>query len=182
MPLPVAHSVIGASVAAAIHKRSEGWWKLLCISGFLGVSPDFDYILNFLRVGRGGWHHGFTHSIVFALCVGALTALVSGWRNVRAFIAFSAATASHTLLDYLITESRGVALWWPFTDHRYKLRGPKPIDYTWSTTSLWDAALDILQISLTELVIFAPVLLVIILLRSRTGSELLPNKVKDYQG
>lgn len=170
MPLPLAHSLIGASVAAAVHKRSDAWWKLLCISGFLGVCPDFDYVLNWLRVGRGGWHHGFTHSIVFALCVGAVTALLSRWRSVRAFIAFSAATASHTLLDYLITESRGVSLWWPFTDRRYKFRGPNPIDYTWSTTSLSDAALDILRISLTELIIFGPVLLMIILLRNRTST------------
>lgn len=169
MPLPVAHSVIGASVGAAIHGRSDGWRKLLCISAFLGVCPDFDYILNWLRIGRGGWHHGFTHSIVFAIFVGALTAFLSGGRNVRAFIAFSAATASHTLLDYLITESRGVALWWPFTDHRYKLRGPNPIDYTWSTTSFWDAAVDVLQISLTELIIFVPLLLIVVLLRSMSS-------------
>lgn len=171
MPLPVAHSLIGASVGAAVHPKSGAWWKLLCISAFLGVCPDFDYALNWLRVGRGGWHHGFTHSIVFALAVGALTAVISGWRNVRAFIAFSAATASHTLLDYLITESRGVSLWWPFTDHRYKLRGPNPIDYSWSNTSFWDAAIDVLRISLTELVIFAPLLLLVILLRSMSSRK-----------
>ena len=175
MPLPVAHSLIGATVAAALDKGSEGRWQLLCLCGLLGICPDFDYVLNWLRVGRGGWHHGFTHSIVFALCVGAVTAFVSRARSVRAFIAFSAATASHTLLDYLITESRGVSLWWPFTDHRYKLRGPNPIDYTWSTTSVWDAAVDVLQISLIELMIFAPVLLVVIVLRnvsSRKGKLL----------
>ena len=166
MPLPVAHSVIGASVAAAIYPKSPAWWKFLCISAFLGVLPDFDYVLNWLRIGRGGWHHGFTHSIVFALCIGALTAFVTGWRNRRAFVAFSAATASHTLLDYLITESRGVSLWWPFTDHRYKLRGPNPIDYSWSTTSFWDAVVDVVQISLTELIIFGPLLLLVIMLRS----------------
>ena len=171
MPLPVAHSLIGASVGAAIHPKSDAWWKLLCISAFLGVCPDFDYVLNWLRIGRGGWHHGFTHSIVFALAVGALTAFVSGRRNARAFIAFSAATASHTLLDYLITESRGVSLWWPFTDHRYKLRGPNPIDYTWSSTSFWQAVSDVLQISLTELIIFGPVLLIVIVLRGMSSRK-----------
>ncbi|HEU4433847.1 MAG TPA: metal-dependent hydrolase [Pyrinomonadaceae bacterium] len=166
MPLPVAHSLIGASVAAALNKKTEGWWKLLCVSAFLGVCPDFDYILNWLRVGKGGWHHGFTHSIVFALVIGAAMSLVTRWRTVQAFIVFSAATASHTLLDYLMTESRGVSMWWPFTDHRYKLQGPNPIDYTWSTTSLAEAAVDIIRISLTELLIFGPILLVVIVLRS----------------
>ena len=171
MPLPVAHSLIGASVAAAIHKRSDAWWKLLLIGGFLGVCPDFDYLLNWLHIGWGGWHHGFTHSFVFALFTGALTSFLSGWRSVRAFIAFSAATASHAVLDYLITESRGVALWWPFTDHRYKLIGPNPINYTWSTTSFWDAVVDVIQISLTELIIFAPLLLMVILLRSMSSRK-----------
>ena len=131
----------------------------------LGVCPDFDYILNWLRIGWGGWHHGFTHSFVFALFAGAVTVLITRWRSVRTFIAFSAATASHGVLDYVITESRGIALFWPFTDHRYKLQIPNPIDYTWSTSSFWDTAVDVLLISLTELIIFAPLLLLVMLLR-----------------
>jgi inner membrane protein len=165
MPFPVAHALVGASVAAALDRRSQSLWKLLCLSALLGVCPDFDYLLNVLRVGRGGWHHGFTHSIMFAMLVGALTALVFGWRSVHGFIVFSAATVSHTLLDYLMTESRGVALWWPFTNYRYKLRVPNPIDYTWDDSSLWIAAADILQISFIELIVFGPLLLLVILVR-----------------
>ena len=163
MPLPVAHSLIGASVAAAT--TSEVRWRLLLLSGLLGVCPDFDYLLNWLHVGRGGWHHGFTHSIVFALCAGAFVAFVSGWRTLRGFVVFSAATASHPLLDYLMTESRGVALWWPFTDHRYKLEGWNPIDYTWSSASHFDIAIAVLRISAMELLIFGPLLLLVLLLR-----------------
>jgi membrane-bound metal-dependent hydrolase YbcI (DUF457 family) len=165
MPLPVAHALIGATVAAALAKGSESRWRVLCFSALLGVSPDFDYALNVLRIGRGGWHHGFTHSIIFALFAGALTALVFGWRSVQGFIVFSAALASHTLLDYLMTESRGVSLWWPFTDRRYKLRGPNPIDYTWDDSSFWTAAADLLQISFIELIVFGPIFLFVLLLR-----------------
>lgn len=167
MPFPVAHSLIGATVAAALARRSEARWQILCLSAFLAVSPDFDYLLNLLRIGRGGWHHGFTHSIVFALFVGAIVALVYGWRSVHGFIVFSAATASHTLLDYVMTESRGVALWWPFTDRRYKFRAPNPIDYTWDDSSFWHAAPDILRISLVELLVFVPILLLVIVLKSK---------------
>ena len=165
MPLPVAHSLVGASVVAAIQGKSEGWWKLLCLGAFLAVFPDFDYILNWLNIGRGGWHHGFTHSFVFALFAGAVTALITRSRSIKAFIAFSTATTSHGLLDYLITESRGIALFWPFTNHRYKLQIPNPINYTWSKTSFGDAAVDVLQICLTELIIFGPLLLLVMLLR-----------------
>jgi membrane-bound metal-dependent hydrolase YbcI (DUF457 family) len=167
MPLPVAHGLLGAAVAGAISEQSRSLrWKPLLIGALLGICPDFDYGLNWLRVSGGGWHHGFTHSIVFAIAVGLITATVVGERKLRSVVVFGGATASHTLLDFMITESRGVALWWPFTDQRYKLRMPNPINYTWSDASLWEAVIDVLKISLTELLIFGPMLLVVILGRS----------------
>lgn len=181
MPFPVAHALIGASAAAALNRKSEALSQVLLLSALLGVCPDFDYLLNLLRVGRGGWHHGFTHSIVFALFIGALAAFVFGWRSMRGFIALSAALASHTLLDYLMTESRGVALWWPFTDRRYKFRGPNPIDYTWSNDSFWEAAVDVLRISLIELLIFAPLLIFILVLRKLSVARYEPKPDQPTQ-
>ena len=130
------------------------------VAAFLGIFPDFDYALNWLRVSGGGWHHGFTHSLVFAFLLGLTTAMLTGAKNARSVVMFSAAAASHTLLDFVMTESRGVALWWPFTDRRYKLRMPNPINYDWSNSSLWA---DVIRISLVELIAFAPILLVIVL-------------------
>ena len=84
----------------------------------------------------------------------------------QSVILFSSTAVSHTMLDFLMTESRGVALWWPFTDQRYKLRLPNPIDYTWSSSaSLWEVTVSLLRISLVELMIFAPLLLVVILVK-----------------
>ena len=91
--------------------------------------------------------------------------LVWGERKIHRLILFTAATASHTLLDYLMTESRGVALWWPLTNHRYKLMLPNPIDYNWSGASMWRALVDVLTISLMELAIFGPILLSVILIK-----------------
>ena len=171
MPLPLAHALVGATAAAALSPASRSpQWKLLLIGAFLAVFPDFDYALNLLRISGGGWHHGFTHSIAFALLLGLVTVVILREWNVRSFILFSAAAVSHTLLDYLITESYGVALWWPFTDHRYKLRLPNPIDYTWSDASIWEAGVGVLKITLVELLIFAPILLLVILIR-RVGSR-----------
>jgi hypothetical protein len=79
MPLPVAHGLLGASVAAALRPPSQSRrWGALWAGAFLGICPDFDYALNWLRISGGGWHHGFTHSILFALSLGSLTAAVSG--------------------------------------------------------------------------------------------------------
>ena len=166
MPLPLAHALVGASTAAALRPASQSrQWKPILIGAFLGVVPDFDYALNAMRISGGGWHHGFTHSIAFALLLGLLTiALLREWRA-RSFILFSAAAASHTLLDYLITESRGVALWWPFTDRRYKLEIANPIDYSWGNASMWEVGAGILKITLIEFMIFAPIFLVVVWLR-----------------
>jgi membrane-bound metal-dependent hydrolase YbcI (DUF457 family) len=163
MPLPLAHALVGASAVAALYPVSRSsHWKPLLVGAFLGIAPDFDYGLNLLRISGGGWHHGFTHSIVFACLLGLITVVIAREWKLRSLIAFCAAAVSHTLLDYLITESYGVALWWPFTDHRYKLRLPNPIDYTWSDASLWEAAAGILKITLIELMIFAPIFLVVV--------------------
>ena len=148
VPLPVAHGLIGASVVAALRNSAQtGRWKWLAFGAFLGVAPDFDFALNWLLV------------------VGLVTIIVLRQWKVRSFLVFSAAYMSHTLLDYMLTESRGVALWWPFTNHRYRLRLPNPIDYTWSDDSLTQAAIDLLKISFIELLIFGPILLAVILVR-----------------
>jgi membrane-bound metal-dependent hydrolase YbcI (DUF457 family) len=182
MPLPLAHALVGASAMAALQPASRSSrWKPLVIGALLGISPDFDYALNVLRISGGGWHHGFTHSIAFACLLGLITVVIlRDWR-LRSLMAYCAAAVSHTLLDYLITESYGVALWWPFTDHRYKLRLPNPIDYTWSNASLWEAGLGVLRITLVELLIFAPVFLVVLSLRrvARKRFSPIPHKGQE---
>ena len=167
--LPIAHGLLGASIVAALRPSSERRSaKLLLLGAFLAISPDFDYALNWLRIAYGGWHHGFTHSIPFALVVGLLMiAIFRDWR-VRSYIMFTGAYVSHTLLDLMFTESRGVALWWPFTNHRYKLRLTGPIEYTWSDASLLHTFLDVLKLCLAELLIFGAIFLAIIGIRQIT--------------
>jgi membrane-bound metal-dependent hydrolase YbcI (DUF457 family) len=166
MPFPVAHGLLGAAVAAALSQPSRrGRSKSLLIGALLGISPDFDYALNWLRISGGGWHHGFTHSLVFALALGLTMAVILSERKGVSIALFIAATASHTLLDFMMTESRGVALWWPFTDQRYRLQLPNPIDYTWSNPSLWDSVVEVLRISIVELMIFAPIFLGVVLVK-----------------
>ncbi len=170
MPLPVAHALLGASVGEALRRPADGRrLKILLTCALLGVCPDFDYALNWLRISGGGWHHGFTHSIAFAALLGLLTTAVFGSVKARTVLLFGAATASHALLDLLVTDSRGVALWWPFTDRRYRLGLDAPADYAWSNASLWDVAVGVLGVSLVELMIFVPVLLAVILIKRSLG-------------
>ena len=162
--LPVAHGLLGATVVAAFQSSasSKRRHSELLIGALLGIAPDFDYALNY--VGRG-WHHGFTHSIVFGCCVGFLVSLGRrlSWRSMTVY---SLAILSHPLLDYFFTESHGIELFWPFSTHRFRLQMPNPIDYTWSTSSLSAAVFDLLRISLIELLIFGPLFLIVLWIRS----------------
>src|SRR5215216_4949619 len=170
MPLPIAHALVAASVAAGLRPSSQSHqWKPLLIGAFLGICPDFDYFLNWMRISGGVWHHGFTHSIALAFLLCLITVVILREMKVRSLILFGAAAVSHTLLDFLITESHGVALWWPFTDQRYKVSLPNPIDYTWSSASLLKASFGVLKISLIELMIFAPIFLVVVLVKRVVG-------------
>jgi len=67
-------------------------------------------------------HRGFTHSLVFAVTLGVIALLASGWlrtSRLKAFIFVALFAASHGLLDMCTNGGRGVALFWPFTNERY---------------------------------------------------------------
>jgi membrane-bound metal-dependent hydrolase YbcI (DUF457 family) len=172
VPLPIAHGLLGATVVAALRPSSEPRTvKMLLTGALLAISPDADYILNWLQIDYGGWHHGFTHSIPFALVMGVvMIAVFRDWK-LRSYLVFTLAYVSHTLLDFMFTESRGVALWWPFTNYRYKLRLPSPIEYAWSHHSLLQAVIDAAKLCFIELLIFGPLLLAVLWIRSDQRSS-----------
>ena len=106
-----------------------------CISGRLfvlalvcTVLPDIDVpLLNSGLVGKGLLlgHRGLTHSLVFALAVGVVAALLhrvvhSSWK--KAFWVCFLAVLSHIALDMLTTGGRfGLALLAPWDASRYTL-------------------------------------------------------------
>jgi membrane-bound metal-dependent hydrolase YbcI (DUF457 family) len=65
---------------------------MLLTGALLGIAPDFDYTLNWLRISWGGWHHGFTHSIPFALVIGFVVILIFREWNVRSYLVLLAPT------------------------------------------------------------------------------------------
>lgn len=168
MPLPLAHALVGASLKTSLSEPQQALsFKAIGLSVFLAISPDFDYALNFLRIGDGGWHHGFTHSLVFALAIGLVCWLIIKDKRPATLLILCAVLASHTILDYLFTESRGVALFWPLTDHRYKLNWFNPTNYSWRTTSLLSAAADLARLCALELLIYGPFFLFSVLIKKR---------------
>jgi len=168
MPLPIAHALMGASMVAAIrpHGPLKRDGKFLLLGAFLGVLPDFDYALSWARFGEKIWHHDFTHSILFAFLIGLVAAAVINHFSLRDVMAYFLATLSHSILDFLFTESRGVELFWPFSDERFKSGLQAPISYTWRPHPLSAKFTDILGMCLYELAVFATVLLTVYWVKS----------------
>ena len=156
MPLPVAHGLFGSTVLHLFGtvKPTGSNTRELLLGALLGIAPDLDYLLNYVPGLGGGWHHGFTHSIVFACMVGSLISLCIYKPSWRAAMAYSLAIISHPLLDYFFTESFGVELLWPFSTKRFKLMIPNPIDYNWRNSSVSATIFDLIRISLIELMFF----------------------------
>jgi membrane-bound metal-dependent hydrolase YbcI (DUF457 family) len=169
--LPVAHALFGASVAAPYLPRGplKGNLKTVLIAAGLGVFPDFDYL--FYRVLDWGesWHRSFSHSLVFALVVGAVAAFVFGSFTTRFFVLYSLAIFSHPMLDAVISEyPSGVQLLWPFSKHMF---GFALVDYpTIFGRSHETSAIvaRVLLISLIELLAFTPVLIASFWLSGKT--------------
>jgi membrane-bound metal-dependent hydrolase YbcI (DUF457 family) len=172
MPLPIAHALMGASVVAAFHPLGsfKQTGKFLLLGAALGALPDFDYALTLARVGGKGWHHQFAHSILFAFLVGLVAAAIINHFSPRTVTVFFLATLSHSVLDFLFTESRGVELFWPVSDKFFRLGLRPPISYNWRMYPLSAKITDILVLCFTEFAFFTTILLAILWLRGRRGA------------
>jgi inner membrane protein len=162
MPLPIAHALVGASLAAAIHTRPRSLrYRVALISGaLLANAPDLDFFLVF-TLHSGAWHRGFTHSLVFAGLVCLLFVLTLGRRHLRDALAYGLAFASHGILDFLTTKAGGgVELLWPFSAERLLL-GRAGLSELPSRLP----PLSILKWLAVEFAIFAPVLLAVLFWR-----------------
>lgn len=167
MPLPIAHALVGASLAAAIHTRprSPRYRVALLTGALLANAPDLDFLLVFALHNRA-WHRGFTHSLAFSGFVCLLFVLTLGARRLRDALAYGLAFASHCILDFLTTKvGGGLELFWPFSAERLGLG--------WIGLSELPSRLpplDVLKWLLIELAIFAPLLLVVLFWRRTLGA------------
>jgi len=133
--------------------RSMAWWSAL------SLMPDVDVIGFSFGVEYGDpWgHRGATHSLAFALAVGAFVLLVA--RRVRApplrlWVIATVVLISHGLLDTMTDGGLGCALLWPFDLTRdFAPWRPIPV----APIGLAFFSPDGLIVSLTELTLFAPI-------------------------
>ena len=162
MPLPVAHSLVGASLAAAVLPRagSRRYYAGLAAAAFLANAADLDFLLSF-ALGSRGWHRGFTHSLAFALVVFLALLAGLGPSRARKAAAYGLAYASHAALDFATTlRGGGLELFWPLSGERVGLR--------WWGLSEIPSRLppaEVVRYLCLEFALFAPMLLAVLLLR-----------------
>ena len=158
----VGHVAVGIAAARAFQRagRPPTWRSALSWSA-LSLLPDADVIGFSLGVRYGDpWgHRGATHSLAAAVMAGAAVGLVAPRfdRPFRRTALFAIAVlASHGLLDTLTDGGLGAALLWPFDLTRsfapWRPIPVAPIGFAFLSPRG-------LMISLTELVLFAPLLM-----------------------
>jgi len=97
-------------------------WKLALFYALLANLPDFDYFLGLSNGSLNQYHRLFTHSVGFALMVGALCGVyfkTRGRRFTPMFALAFSACFSHVVLDFLGADTsvpHGVPALWPLSN------------------------------------------------------------------
>ncbi|MCP4117307.1 MAG: hypothetical protein GY737_18315 [Desulfobacteraceae bacterium] len=133
MPLPVAHSAVGAAVyfsVPAIYRNEMSGirrWLLFGCLVFLANAPDLDFLPGLLINQPNRFHHGASHSLA---CMAVLS--LGGWFMCHSCLgelpgrilmpALLVASVSHIILDFFSFDGSvpyGVPLLWPFSAEYY---------------------------------------------------------------
>lgn len=175
MPLPVAHGLVGAGIVAALHPQPIRRKGLpLLVGAVLANCADLDFGLVLITHDRS-WHRGFTHSLAFSLLLTVLALAVWGRKYLREVLTYGATYTSHGLLDFVTTKfGGGVKLLWPFSQERLGL-------HRWSLSELPSRLPPIMiwKWLALEFIIFAPPLLLLLLLRLSLSKARLVEAAKE---
>ena len=163
----VGHVAVGMAAARVYHHGRVPRWSSLALWSALSLLPDVDVIGFALGVEYSDpWgHRGATHSLIASAAIGLAVGLAARWLKlsaVRTALIATVLLASHSVLDTMTDGGLGCALFWPFDLTRYFA--------PWHPIPVAPIGLDFFSpyggfVSLTELVLFSPVLL--FALRSR---------------
>lgn len=123
MPFPAEHIAIGALV----HSSSQGFirklWPIQLVAVIvLANAPDFDVFPGIIWKNDWGYYHRLaTHSLVFSVLFGVLTALFVNKLSKQKVLCLWTSTAvvfSHVISDYLLSPWP-VQFFWPFDSTLY---------------------------------------------------------------
>lgn len=123
MPTILTHTAVPLAIGFGLGRKMISTPLLVC--GVIGSAlPDLDVIAFRMGIPYAAefGHRGFSHSLLFAFLVAVLGAclfrlLQTGFS--RSFLFLFATVSSHGLLDTLTNGGLGIALLWPWSEHRY---------------------------------------------------------------
>jgi inner membrane protein len=166
VPSPIAHGIAGVIVGCVVDPPPAHKAKRIAALAAAGMAADLDLLV--------GAHSGPSHGIGAAVIVGIVSWVVTRPRDAVLACAIALAYASHTLLDWLGSDSSppiGIMALWPFS-HEY-FESPwhvfMAISRRYWLPEFWTVNLLALG---RELLILVPLAVIVILIR-RTRS---PNR------
>ena len=128
MPTIMTHAFVGLTLAHAAQARVAVPRRvLLPLAAFCAILPDADVLgVPGIELGFGPSHRGVTHSVAFALLLGAVGAFavkrgIPAARTVALMLLLAAIALSHGLLDAMTNGGPGVAFAAPLSDERFFL-------------------------------------------------------------
>lgn len=123
MPSSWTHAAFAITAAASLMPRDRPRWSWPSVA-IAVVVLDVDALPRLWGGGDLMWlggHRALTHSLPFALALGAvLTMALARDFAPRVWLALAAAIATHGALDALASYGEGVQFFAPFIDARYK--------------------------------------------------------------
>lgn len=127
MPSSITHAIAGVALGAWFLPATSPR-RLWAVAATCGALPDIDILGWALHVPNNSvvGHRALTHSLIFAIVVGALAAWSAfrgpAWvaERGRLWLAFALAMATHGVLDAMTTYSLGIEFFAPFSDRRYR--------------------------------------------------------------
>jgi len=126
MATPIGHGLAGCAVFFFLKKgRVYCDTSVLLLTVFFAIAPDLDVVPGILAGKPALYHHGISHSLVFALAAGILGALAVRNQDrafLSAFLVIFLAYTSHLVLDFFGPDGRapyGIPLFWPLSAHYF---------------------------------------------------------------
>jgi inner membrane protein len=143
MPSPVGHLLGGAAVYLAASRKEDRSTFTLTAALLGSILPDFDFFPG-LFVGKlSTYHHGISHSLMFAILFGAVVLILARHAQennpVRAAIIAGLSYASHVILDFVGANegTRGVPMLWPFSNEKFGLDLGLFGHFRYSDSGIW---------------------------------------------
>jgi len=117
-----AHAFAAFTIGSSYSEKKQKT-KFLLLCCFCAVIPDADVLmLRFVSYDHPLGHRGFFHSFFFCFVLSLLLTFIFYRKEkskIRYIFFFFLCGASHALLDMLTNGGLGVAIFAPFSNHRY---------------------------------------------------------------